>query len=1507
MKKYLFHHSLNACGFCILSALILLTSTTSFDAHAIGSVDLGVFQAVENNREPSACQGLSAGSWVTAVITSKVSPPTPTGQAIKFGADTSAYLFNILLKMCPPLIVVPDTVKKHPKSAGACTATFNQPVTQGEYENWNGVPKSYLFAEAKDRLGISTWGELGRPLVYHFNTSADVRLIDPSKPEGAENDAWEADTNGDLTLPVGRNVVTWRADSMMALTDLTPLFLIPLVAPGDKIAKKLISKNRRLSEGVYKTYGRLTKYGDGGKVRTVVSKFIVKKISDVIEGLPETIVEQILDRGVGLDWRASQITGVPYAFNSMGQEVWVYDTVPPTLETNKDSATFPPSLQPLLSYDINTDTYYLEAFSPRIADFTVETFGKRLLTAEDECQGNRPSLNPMRIGPALRSFWISGDQGTIRWQVADGGPNTVGGVNLSNEVEQNFVVRDTNPPILNAPPSKVIEIPAVSNSTTVKLGSPQVFDLADLTPSISNDAPVNSIFNVGINTVTWTAADFSGNTVNDEQLINIKLEGTNTAPTAFDQVVSAASFKPVDITLEGFDSDFDPSGGRHDPLSFIIKDKPDNGFFIAPLLPYFIDDYRLEASALRFANEPAQVDPGQYCKDKQDGTITGPDNFQIKYPYLSEWFSVDDDSVTVVYDQGDMACQFGDLESRYRIAMFDANGDLLRNRSMGSTINNIYIDWRTKGIYLVDAPDSGQPNNIIYYDKELHFLGNFNAEYIDNSGFSQRITGNASIAADSQGIVYVVGTNTGTNDVVAFQGPASAADLGVDKSYKYLGTLYGSDGNFRDIATDSENNVFISKPDRILKFAASSVDGQGKLIPGAFMGWMGRCESNLTNTFACDTVNQRSISFSCTDTLCGTSGNNYGNEPAQFNDARGIAIDPKDILYVSDFGNSRVQRFTPDGDFAGEAKSTGAGYGFILGDFGKPRDITVNSDHFYILNNNLLHVLQTTPVTPIDDTSAKVTYQSENNFVGTDSFTFEATDGLDSGTGLVTINVERDFRSPVISVPPTAIVDEDGTVDITLVGSDPDGSLDTLSYTIVEPPQNGSLGGFGESIVYIPDADFYGEDSFSYKVSDGVFESEPAVVNLMITPVEDAPEVTTEAAVDERLGFNFQFPVNVYDPDEDEALMVSIDWGDGSLVDFDGVIMQGGVVVSGDFIQADGTLPDDYEATGPMLNLDEDGTGSVIFEHAYTAVGNHTAQICVSDRVETLVDGSKQPTPDSQTTCTQTKFSVALIADLILVVEPEADEVDSGTSQKYTVALTNRPFDVDVTSVPRGLDATNITVSGDHGDGLSLTKISSAQGVCTIDLDTFECVIGNLAFGDSTTIVVDVSIDPLVPGGAMLTLVANRTADTIPVLEEESVGVMLVNLSGRPPVAKLLSETVGSASGSQVLMITGIDFDEYVEVLFDNLPATDIEVINSTTIKLLTPAHSEGTVDIVVVNSDEQSTTLTAAYKFEEITAVNNTGSSSGSGGGGSFDAISIIIMLLLMKLQPIVRRRWIV
>src|SRR5690606_24399368 len=120
-----------------------------------------------------------------------------------------------------------------------------------------------------------------------------------------------------------------------------------------------------------------------------------------------------------------------------------------------------------------------------------------------------------------------------------------------------------------------------------------------------------------------------------------------------------------------------------------------------------------------------------------------------------------------------------------------------------------------------------------------------------------------------------------------------------------------------------------------------------------------------------------------------------------------------------------------------------------------------------------------------------------------DSFTFVASDGtLTSSAAKVDLHVAA-VDDPPLAMSFTRATTEDTSVDVTLVGSDAEGT--PLSYTVVTPPQHGALEGTPPNLTYRPAADFNGSDSFTYTVSDGNSTSDPGTVTLQVAPVNDPP------------------------------------------------------------------------------------------------------------------------------------------------------------------------------------------------------------------------------------------------------------------------------------------------------------------------------------------------------------------------------------------------------------------
>jgi VCBS repeat-containing protein len=92
----------------------------------------------------------------------------------------------------------------------------------------------------------------------------------------------------------------------------------------------------------------------------------------------------------------------------------------------------------------------------------------------------------------------------------------------------------------------------------------------------------------------------------------------------------------------------------------------------------------------------------------------------------------------------------------------------------------------------------------------------------------------------------------------------------------------------------------------------------------------------------------------------------------------------------------------------------------------------------------------------------------------------------------------------------SATTQEDRSVPITLIGNDPDG--DPLTYSVVTGPSHGKLSGTAPNLIYTPNANFNGSDSFTFNVNDGTMDSVSATVSITVTPVNDPPVANDDSA-----------------------------------------------------------------------------------------------------------------------------------------------------------------------------------------------------------------------------------------------------------------------------------------------------------------------------------------------------------------------------------------------------------
>jgi VCBS repeat-containing protein len=143
------------------------------------------------------------------------------------------------------------------------------------------------------------------------------------------------------------------------------------------------------------------------------------------------------------------------------------------------------------------------------------------------------------------------------------------------------------------------------------------------------------------------------------------------------------------------------------------------------------------------------------------------------------------------------------------------------------------------------------------------------------------------------------------------------------------------------------------------------------------------------------------------------------------------------------------------------------------------------------------------------------TYTPNAGFVGTDAFTYQATDGLlSSNVATVTIDVGSQSNSAPAAgddeydvAGPLSVAAGDGLLD-----NDTDADGHTLTVELVAGPQSGVLSLRADgSFDYTPDAGFFGTDSFTYQSSDGELASNTATVTFTVT----LPENQAPAAVDD--------------------------------------------------------------------------------------------------------------------------------------------------------------------------------------------------------------------------------------------------------------------------------------------------------------------------------------------------------------------------------------------------------
>ncbi|MCB8979697.1 MAG: tandem-95 repeat protein [Ardenticatenaceae bacterium] len=142
-----------------------------------------------------------------------------------------------------------------------------------------------------------------------------------------------------------------------------------------------------------------------------------------------------------------------------------------------------------------------------------------------------------------------------------------------------------------------------------------------------------------------------------------------------------------------------------------------------------------------------------------------------------------------------------------------------------------------------------------------------------------------------------------------------------------------------------------------------------------------------------------------------------------------------------------------------------------------------------------------------------IDYTPATDFAGSESFTYTINDGHGgTATATVIVNLQVDAsNSAPQAQDDTPETLEDSTLVIYVLSNDSDPENDSLTILNISSPAHGTAVIQGNYIRYTPNANFNGQDSFTYTISDGEF-TDSATVNITVVSVNDLPQAILDTS-----------------------------------------------------------------------------------------------------------------------------------------------------------------------------------------------------------------------------------------------------------------------------------------------------------------------------------------------------------------------------------------------------------
>ena len=178
-----------------------------------------------------------------------------------------------------------------------------------------------------------------------------------------------------------------------------------------------------------------------------------------------------------------------------------------------------------------------------------------------------------------------------------------------------------------------------------------------------------------------------------------------------------------------------------------------------------------------------------------------------------------------------------------------------------------------------------------------------------------------------------------------------------------------------------------------------------------------------------------------------------------------------------------------------------------------------------------------------------ITYTPGANFNGTDTITYQISDGnggIATATVIVTVTPVND---PPIAVNDLASTNEDTPVTIGVLVNDSDRDRDRLTVTAANAPNGTVVINPNGTITYTPNANFNGTDTITYTISDGNGGTSTATVTVTVDPINDVPVARPDSAMTlEDTQVTIAALTNDSDPDGDPLTILSATSPNGTIV-----------------------------------------------------------------------------------------------------------------------------------------------------------------------------------------------------------------------------------------------------------------------------------------------------------------------------------------------------------------------